>query len=249
MSDNKAESNVPLDESENALERNEDAPVTDTQDNEMRATRGPLSADEFSSILQRIDALGLTWTGDVPPKIKQKSAESTEAYSNDEFQEIRRNYPGFPRELARVILYALTGEQGASSSLGNKDDLEKKITAVRGLISNTEFRSEFFFKYAIKVPYFSEFDWEVVIKAFEKGVKDSPKIAYALLSLSFHPPVNPSVPFNVSERSEPKKFTVAVDEKLVDKLIRDLSEVKYALQKSTAIVERMDDVKLSSEDE
>ena len=196
---------------------------------------GPLSPEEFRSVLERIDALGLTWTaGCHPPHIRVK-AEVRDPYSRDDYIKIQEEYPEFPSQLGYVIFHAPTKNKNVAAFLGEQEDIDKKVAAVEEFIINRDYRSEYFFKYAIKVPYFFELDWEVVIKAQERGVKDMPQIAYALILLMFRHPTNPALPIELAgipEVGEPEILTVAVDEHLVDKLISRLQEVKEALGKS-----------------
>ncbi len=244
MSDNKAKNDTP-DESANVLQPIEGVPVSSAENVELEEKRGPLSPDEFRSVLERIDALGLTWTADIPPLVKLKAGVSREAFASEEYELIKEEYPSFPRELSSVIFYALTGSKKVSARLGrqeDREDIEQKVAAVKEVIINTEYRSEFFFKYAIKVPYFSDLDWEVVIKTHEKNVNQMPRIAYALLSLIFRQPVNTLLPASVAnDVAETETFTVAVDEYLVDKLIKALLDVKDALKQSRPIADSLSD--------
>ncbi len=150
-----------------------------------------------------------------------------------ELAQLQRTYPNFPLELGAVISYILTGRK-LHSLAGNKELHEKKAAVVRESSFITEkYRSEFFFKHSIKVPYFSDLDWEVVVKAFERNVEETPGIAYALLSLEFEDPKGRSI-------NRSRTLTVAVDQYLVEQLINSLSDVKLALQKSKSITDVLD---------
>ncbi len=195
---------------------------------------GPLSPDQFRTVLQKVKDLGLTWTADVPPRLTNPKTgpEAAAVLSGDEVKQLQRDYPGFPGELGVVAYYALTGRM-VSPDAGNLDLLREKVEVLResSLLSD-KYRAEFFFKHAIKVPYFSDVDWEVVVKTYERNVRDKPRISYALLSLRFD---SPAGLVGGSSRS----VTVAVDEGLVSKLIRILSEVKTALEKSRDVTEAL----------
>lgn len=187
----------------------------------------PLTAQDFQDALQRIDSLGLTWTADRTLEIKPKNPESEEALYSEEFREIQRKYPALPRELTAVVFHALTGREAPEVIVGDESNLREKVATVRDIIITPEFRSEFFFKHAIKVPYLESVDWEVVVKTRERNVSDIPGTAYALLLLTFHN-TNPTV----GRLDEHQNTTVAVDINLVNRLIRTFVEIKTALEDS-----------------
>jgi hypothetical protein len=193
----------------------------------------PLSPEEFRTVLKNIDELGFTWSADILPVPRYKKGVESSRTFNPEYYKIQRKYPMFPRELAAVIIAALMGTKQDAALVGSEDDLKDKIAAIWTLLT-PEYRSEFFFKHAIKVPYFEDADWEVVIKTYERGVKDMPRIAYALLSLAFRRPVDPTLPIDQGSREyrKPEFVTVAANEYLLDKLIGLLVNAKEALEKA-----------------
>lgn len=187
----------------------------------------PLTPDEFRDALQSIDSLGLTWSAGRPLYVKAKSAVSEQNLYSEEFREIQHKYPSLPRELTAVVYYALTGRDTPESITGDRAGLELKASVVRELVATPAFRSEFFFKNAIKVPYIESIDWEVVIKTREKNVIHMPGTAYALLLLTFHN-TNPTI----GEIDKHQNITAAVDIHLVNKLLRTLVEIKGALEET-----------------
>lgn len=204
---------------------------SDNKNAEIRGARkrvkpkiGPLTLTEFRSVFGKVKSLGLTWTADIPPRLIAKKQQTEAAISGLEFMAIEEKYPMFPSELGAVVYYILTGMILGSWGR-DKKLLEKKATAVRqsGLITQS-YRAEFFFKHAIKVPYFSDLDWEVVVKKYERNVQESPGISYALLSLEFEGPG--------TRPGGNRRTVVAVDERITEKLIKSLAQVKDALQKS-----------------
>lgn len=213
-------------------------PNTETEAHDEESIR-PLTPEEFRSVLERISALGLTWTADLPPRIRLQSDDKPGILISEEYGKIQREYPSFPRELGLVVFYALTGSEMAAAFSGEeKTQLESKALAVRELLVTSEYKGEFFFKYAIKMPYLVDVDWEIVIKAFERNVREMPRIPYALLSLVFRQPTDPALPvsFDAADR---ETLTVAVNEHLVDTLLRTLEEVKSRLQKAQKIATLM----------
>lgn len=201
-----------------------------------------LTPDEFQAVLERVDALGFNWSADIPPRLRlRKGVERNESF-NEEFNEIQKQYPKFPTELGAVVMYVLTGEKPSPQLVGSGDDLARKAAIVQERLTNTStYRSEFFFKYAIKVPYFEDLDWEVVIKAYEKNVNEMPKLAYALLNIVLRNPSDPTKPINKSESNEPEFLTVAVNKFLVNKLIKGLIEIQKALKKAEIVAESLSD--------
>jgi hypothetical protein len=178
-------------------------------------------------VLEKLESVGLTWTADIPPRLIASKPEMEGALSSPEIVRLQQTYPHFPSEFGSVVFYVLTGET-VSNVAGNKELREKKASLIRKKEIITEkFRTEFFFKHAIKVPYFSDLDWEVVFKVYERNVKEPPGISYALLSLEFEAP-GPTA-------NGKRRTVVAVDESMTDKLIKCLSEVKLALEKSKAV--------------
>lgn len=219
----------------NALQATDSAPLfTDHEESDEDELKG-LTPDQFRSVLEQINALGLSWSADIPPRVRPKSADKRGILISEEYTTIQRQYPSFPRELGLVVFYALTGSEMAAAFSGEqKAHLEEKTAAVRELVITPEYKAEFFFKYAIKVPYLIDVDWEIVIKAFERNVRDMPRIPYALLSLVFRQPTDSSLPvsFDTADRDT---LTVAVNEHLIDMLLGILKDVKSRLQSAQEI--------------
>jgi hypothetical protein len=187
----------------------------------------PLTPEQFRDALQRIDALGLTWTADQIPRVKAKEPTKEEALLGDEFERIQQEYPTLPPELSVAVTYALTGSSRLMSEVGGADFLKQKAEIAEEIVTTSEYRSEFFFKHSLKVPYLSSIDWEVVFKLEERNVKDVPGVSYALLTLLFHDPT--------AEGNKHRTTTVALDAILVNKLIASLTEVKDALERGNRL--------------
>ena len=200
----------------------------------------PLTPSEFSTVWQRLTELGITWTTEIPP-----APQFMEGYKRDtefwkEYAEIQHDFPNFPREVGAAVMNALLGPKP-----GEKQD--EKALIIKDLLTH-KYRSEFFFKYAVKVPYFEDIDWEVVIKAQERNVTQMPKIAYALLMLSFTDPVDVSMDLEnaANEIREPEFMTVAVNEDAIDRLLGKLTTIKAALIKTQKVAESLTEMEESS---
>lgn len=185
----------------------------------------PLPPDEFRNALEKLSSLGLTWTADRIPRVIAKDPDAESALFSEDFQKLQKAYPNLPRELSVVVYHALTGAPAYESVVGNEKELKEKVEAVHDLLLTSSFRSEFFFKYAIKVPYFETIDWEVVFKTHERNVAGMPAVAYALLLLTFH-----NTNARLGKLDQHQNTTVAVDLKLVNKLIGLLLDVKVGLE-------------------
>lgn len=184
----------------------------------------PLTLADFRSAFLKVDSLGLTWTADIPPHLISKKPEDDSAMPSLSSMRIQETYPTFPQELGTVTHYILTGKLLSWVS-ADKKLLDKKAEFISqsGLITK-KYRAEYFFKHAIKVPCFSDLDWEVVVKKYERGVSGSPEISYAMLSLEFEWPDR--------ESSRRRRIVVAANERLVNKLLASLLDVKEALEKA-----------------
>lgn len=191
----------------------------------------PLPPDEFLKVLEQIDGLGLTWTADLPVLLRPKSEKYEEVVLSEEFKRIQNTYPDFPHELTHVIYTKLTGRNYRPGIVGSKEDYEKKADAVSTIVITPEFRSAFFFKHALKVPYFSRLDWEVVLKTFEKNVKEPPGTAYAIISVLLKSSVHDSRKSNT--------VTFALDQQTVRNLIESLTEVQSALHAASEITKKV----------
>ena len=184
----------------------------------------PMTPEEFERALSEVDALGLTWTADRSPTIKPKTAESESALISGRFEEVQDRYPHLPFEVFLATSHYLTGTEVFAQVAGGEESLKRKAEIAARLIIDHDYRTEFFFRAAIKVPYLKDVDWEVVTKLYERGVKDKVNISYGLLALSLQDP------FNAGKGRPPiRHFTVAVDEKLMDHLLNVLTGLRSRL--------------------
>jgi hypothetical protein len=208
----------------------------ETETEEETGRTKPLTVDQFREVWERLDKLGITWTTDVPPLPEFRKGFEQGTDFGERYRELQKQFPTFPRELGTVILHKLL-----HAAVGG--EVDQKAEIIRDLLTQ-KYRSEFFFKYAIKVPYFEDIDWEVVIKAYERACHGMPKIAYALLMLTFRDPVDTtlSVEDAANEYREPEFITVAVNEDLIDNLIAKLSLIRMALAKAQGVADSLPDM-------
>ena len=185
-----------------------------------------LSGDEFQSILRRIDALGITWTEDLPPLPKPKDLHDQRGLVSNDFNEILSKYQTLPNELSAVIFHTLLNVDLPIDIFGTEEDLAKKVAAVSELIITPSYRQEFFFK-RLKIPHFVDIDWDIEIKAFERLVESQPIIPYAIISLTIEQ--------SLRESEETETIIFAIDEKRIQRLIELLEESKANLEKAHGI--------------
>lgn len=192
----------------------------------------PLTPEEFGEVLAKLDTLGITWSTDIPPSPIVTDALEWTTSSQQEYREIQKRYPRFPRELGNVILHALLGQKQPVGLVGSEEVLKRKVDLIRALLTQ-EYRSEFFFNYAIKVPYLEQLDWEIVVKAYERSITAMPKVAYALLSLTLRNPIDTTIPLERGAHERESQFiTIALNERLIEKLMKELTVVKNQLEKA-----------------
>jgi hypothetical protein len=193
----------------------------------------PLTPDEFRDVLLKLEEFGITWSTDIPPAPIIADAEKWTTSAQKEYFEIQKKYPRFPRELGSIIIYELLGHKQSVGLAGSESELEQKLEQVRPLLTQ-EYRSEFFFKYAVKVPYLEQLDWEIVVKAYERGVSAMPKVAYALLQLAVRNPFDSTLSLErgAHKQRDLRFITVTVNERLIDKLMSELAVVKSQLEKA-----------------
>lgn len=184
----------------------------------------PLSPKDFEDGITRLNKLGLTFSVDLFPSIISKSEDLIDA---SEFEDIRSDYPTLPREVGLVAHNTLTGTRRGLELLGGLESFEEKSLIVKRLVLTTEYEADFFFKHALKIPYFESIDWEVILKTHENGVKGAVSVPYALLMLTFHN-TNPKF----GELDVHQNMTVAANRDLIDKMLATLTEVRAALEDS-----------------
>lgn len=186
-----------------------------------------ISVDEFRAALQQVNELDLTWTGDIIPRIQPKEPQRIDRRSSPEFLQLTEKHPYLPYELGTIIRFLLMGKVTPEEVGESESEFLQKAAIVKEMVITPDFRAEFFFSHSIKVPHFIDVDWEVVVKAYENNVNGSPGIVYGLLSLSLF---RPETPWEGKSRNNKQSVTVAVNERLADKLIKSLEQLKVALQ-------------------
>lgn len=201
----------------------------------------PMTPEAFEEALEAVDNLGLTWTADVSPYVKAKTPDAEKALVSEKFLELQDKYPNLPFEVYLATSYKLTGNKSFVEIAGGEEYATKKAEAAGKILINHAFRSEFFFKHAIKVPYLRDIDWEVVYKLYEKNAEGIPGIPYGMLALTLQDP------FFTGKSRNVRNITVAIDETLVNHLLKILGEVKVKLEKARRISDVLNEQHLLEE--
>lgn len=210
-------------------------------DDDDEPERKPLTPEEFREALTAIDKLGLTWTADMVPDLKAKTVEAEAALAGEELEALQGKYPHLPYEIHLAVTYALTGNKAGADAAGGLEWFDKKAETVNEVLIDNDYRSEFFFKYAIKIPYLKDIDWEVVFKVYERGITKPLGIPYGVLTLTLQDP------FFTGRGSGARKTTVAVDMALVNELLTILNEVKSNLESAKHLRDKLSEQHLLEE--
>lgn len=205
----------------------------DEDDDDEQIPVEPLTVVEFKDALGQLESLGLTWSADSPPAVIPKDSESENSLGKEAFFLLQQEYPQLPREVSLTVTYVLTGNESFAEYVGGIDRLRKKAEIVKQSIITTDYRSEFFFKHSIKVPYLSDIDWEVVLKFSERSVAGCPAVSYGLLSLLLREPST------FGKTPHRRIVTVAVDEATIDRYITMFENIKESLQASRQITDNL----------
>ena len=205
--------------------------TTVIEDEDEKHVIEPLTVEEFARALNQLKKLGLVWTADNPPIVRAKDKKSQASFGKEEFFLLQQEFPNLPREVGIVVFFAMMGTSALGTLVGGEKVLRKKADLAKEFIITNKFRSEFFFKHAIKVPYLAELDWEVVFKLSEQGVSGCPSVSYGIVSLLLREPSS----FGIA--SERKALTVAINEELVDKFIASFQELRKKLQQAQTLTD------------
>ena len=200
------------------------------EDYEERRKIPILSPKEFEDGIKQLNELGLTFSVDLFPSIIAKDESSPDIIDSSKFDSIREKYPALPREVGLVAHNTLTGEKHGVDVIGGDESYEQKSKIVEEFVLTPQYKTDFFFKHALKVPYLENIDWEVILKTHEKGVKGVVSVPYAMLMLTFHN-TNPKI----GELDVHKNITVAVNAEIIDRMLGTFTEVRASLKESSEL--------------
>lgn len=106
----------------------------------------PISAEKFSEALTQLNEAGWKFDTSYPVArlIPSKSEMSEESWTS--FNELRKEHPLLPYEVAEVVLSALTGNLPDSARIANQEELRDKQAVVERYVITDSLREEFFLR-------------------------------------------------------------------------------------------------------
>lgn len=180
------------------------------------ARRAPMRASELEDALEELRAAG--WTFDATGRLR-KQDETGRLEHRESLTELQERYPYLPREVAELLFSLLTGHDPDPGIVGSlQEDVRAKLELIQRIVLTEELREEFYLRYCSKVPQYGTLDWEVVIKAVERGHRESPNYPYALLTLAA-----------VDGHNEHESLTFCIGTQGLRRLIEELNELQTRL--------------------
>ncbi|WP_428269371.1 hypothetical protein [Haliangium sp.] len=173
-------------------------------------------ANEFVEALEQLHEAGWSFDESIPARLVRVSEAPATQSEVDALVALQERYPALPRETTDVIWAVLTGVQASADNAPKHD-------AVRRLILTEDVRERFYLKHCGKVPRYASIDWEVVLKAAERGHNRTPAFPYALATLD--------TIADVHGQHEHKTLTFALGRKGLERLIEELTELKSHLDR------------------
>lgn len=143
----------------------------------------PTNAQEFVASLESLYDMGWAFDSSYPARLTRIDDQPPTPPELNKLAETRAACPSLPHEIAELAWYALTGNQPDEQIVGDTDTVEAKINAVRHLVINDDYRERFYLQTCSKLPRYRGIDWEVVIKAAERGHSATPWYPYALVTV------------------------------------------------------------------
>lgn len=140
-----------------------------------------MSIEDFGDALRSLYEAG--WAFDESARLHRR----TDAIASSEhvaiLTELQERHPDLPREVREITWSVLAGGKPDAEIVGPDEYRSAKQKLVQKFVITEELRERFYLRYCSKVPRFSTVDWEVVIKAVERGHRTAPAYPYALLTL------------------------------------------------------------------
>jgi hypothetical protein len=180
----------------------------------------PISPAQFKEALEALRHAG--WTFDESARLRLLEDVPEGAEDRQVLDELRTRYPYLPREVAELLLSHLTGNKADQAIVGPAEYLRQKQEVVQRLVVTEELRERFYLRHCGKVPRYKAIDWEVVIKAVERGHKGAPNYPYALVTLD--------AVAEVHGHHEHKTLTFSIGLHGLRGLITELTELQQHLE-------------------
>ena len=183
----------------------------------------PTTPEEFGTALGQLHELGWTFDESYPARVQRVASAPPTSEELAELDEIQERHPYLPLEVAEITWSMLTGNDPDATLVGNAAGLAAKRDAAQHFVLTAAARERFYLRHCSKVSRFSGMDWEVVIKAAERGHKASPSFVYALATLD--------AVMDVHGHHEHEKLSFAIGPQGLGRLIEELSELKRHLER------------------
>lgn len=180
-----------------------------------------MGVEDFHDALRSIHEAG--WTFDESARLYRRTSAPASSAQVAILAELQERYPDLPREVGEVTWSALTGNKPDAEIVGPDEHGSAKQKIVQQLVITEEFRERFYLRYCGKVPRFREVDWEIVIKAVERGHRTAPDYPYALLTLD--------TVDDVHGHHDHKTLCFSIGLHGLRRLIEELSELREHLEK------------------
>ncbi len=192
----------------------------------------PLTPEQFHDGISRLTKLGFAFSPDLRPEVVRKT-DAPDPVDDVAYRKLQEDYPSLPYEAGLVIYQTLTGGNKESELLGGAESLKEKSKIATEFLIDENFKADFFFRHALKIPFLESIDWEVVIKTHERGVPGPIAVPYSIVTMVMHDS-------NANRGNEHQNITVALNANLVDKLLARLTEIRTALKSSATMCGTID---------
>ncbi|GAB4565393.1 MAG: hypothetical protein Tsb0020_16240 [Haliangiales bacterium] len=143
----------------------------------------PTEAQEFVEALESLHETGWAFDAALPPRLGRLSNQPPTQSELDTLTDLQEKYPALPQEVAELVWFALTGNPLDEQLVGDSDAVAVKLETVYRLVITEAYREHFYLQQCSKLPRYHDIDWEVVIKASERGHQNPPWYPYALVTL------------------------------------------------------------------
>lgn len=184
------------------------------------AQEEPISAEEFAAALESLHKTG--WTFDEAARLRRIDDGPANAGNQRDLIALQERYPYLPGEVRELLWFLLTGNDPDPEIVGPSDEIAMKCEVLQRLVLTDALRERFYLRECGKVPRFRELDWEVVIKAVERGHQNAPGYPYALMTLDA---VN-----DVHGHHEHETLSFAIGLHGLRRLVAELSELLARLE-------------------
>ena len=187
----------------------------------------PIPAEDMARALKRLQEAGWAFDENYPTaQLYRVSSAPSTSEQRAILEDLQEQYPYLPIEVAETSWSILTGNGTRPDIAKDDPSWDVKRAAVERFVLTEAARERFYLSACGKVPRLVSTDWEVVIKAAERGHHAAPSFPYALTALH--------VTNDVHGHDEHQTLTFAVGLQGLQRLIDELTELKKNLEHVSA---------------